>query len=366
VNDVDTRTFNILSLCTGGGGLDLGVKLAVPAARIVCCVEHEAYCCEILASRMETQALDEAPVWTDIHTFDGKPWRGVVDCIIAGYPCTPFSQAGQRKGEADPRHLWPEIARIVGEIEPGLLFFENVAGHLSLGADTVFAEIERMGYEIAAGLFTAAEVGASHRRERLFILARRCCAGRGEQEPGRGSQGRTAARGAGGKLADTTRIRQLRPNREGGRGGRRTVGASEHMEHPCRGGSGKPNAKQAGDRKGLSRDIVRASRDVADASSERRKERGRTGISENEEGRITTRPALNRDCGIPIFPPGPGGIEAWREVLEIDPALEPALRKLADGASDRVGELRLLGNAVVPLQAAYAFVSLAACLWHGD
>lgn len=102
---MDSRPFTVLSLCAGVGGLDLGVRLAEPAARTVCFVEIEAYACAILAARMAENALDPAPVWTNLRTFDGKPWRGTVDCITAGYPCQPFSVAGKQRGAEDPsRH----------------------------------------------------------------------------------------------------------------------------------------------------------------------------------------------------------------------------------------------------------------------
>ena len=96
-----------------------------------------------------------------------------VDILSAGYPCQPFSVAGRRLGAADPRHLWPHVARIVGEVEPPFVFLENVAHHLRLGFPEVAGDLVGLGYRLAAGLFTAAEVGAPHRRERLFILAHR-------------------------------------------------------------------------------------------------------------------------------------------------------------------------------------------------
>lgn len=92
---VGSRSFNVLSLCSGGGGLDLGVQLAVPAACTVAYVEIEAYACEILATRMQEDGLDAAPIWSDLQTFDGRPWRRCVDLLIGGYPCQPFSVAGQ-------------------------------------------------------------------------------------------------------------------------------------------------------------------------------------------------------------------------------------------------------------------------------
>ncbi|WP_084794816.1 DNA cytosine methyltransferase [Pseudoponticoccus marisrubri] len=162
-----------LSLCSGAGGLDLGLHLACPGYRAVGHVERDAYAAAILVARMEDAALDPAPVWDDVATFDGRPWCGAVDIVTAGYPCQPFSVAGKRRGVDDPRHLWPHVARIVGECEPPFVFLENVAHHLRLGFPEVAGGLVGMGYRLAAGLFTAAEVGAPHRRERLFILAHR-------------------------------------------------------------------------------------------------------------------------------------------------------------------------------------------------
>lgn len=167
--NVDTRT--VLSLCAGIGGLDLGLRLANPAARAVCYVEREATAAAILAARFEDGSLDEAPIWSDLRTFDGRAWRGCVDILTAGYPCQPFSVAGQRRGEDDPRHLWPHVARIIRECEPNGVFLENVGNHLKLGFREVALELRDMGFRVEAGLFTAEEVGAPHRRERLFALA---------------------------------------------------------------------------------------------------------------------------------------------------------------------------------------------------
>ncbi|WP_454283693.1 DNA cytosine methyltransferase [Roseovarius sp. MBR-38] len=160
-----------LSLCSGAGGLDLGLAIAIPGYRAVGHVERETFAAATLVARMEDASLDQAVVWDDVGTFDGGPWRGAVDIVTAGYPCQPFSVAGKRRGTDDPRHLWPHVARIIGEVEPPFVFLENVAHHLRLGFPEVAAGLVRMGYKLAAGLFTAAEVGAPHRRERLFILA---------------------------------------------------------------------------------------------------------------------------------------------------------------------------------------------------
>lgn len=166
--------FRVLSLCTGIGGLDIGLRMACPSARTVCYVEREGYCAEVLAERMEEGRLDDAPIWSDLRTFDGKPWRGAVDCVVAGYPCQPFSQAGKRLGEQDPRHLWPEVARIIDECGPAAVFLENVMGHVRKGLSVVRADLQRMGYCVAPPrIAAAAELGAGHIRRRVFVLAYR-------------------------------------------------------------------------------------------------------------------------------------------------------------------------------------------------
>ncbi|RVQ76104.1 DNA cytosine methyltransferase [Sinorhizobium medicae] len=166
-----TDTLNGIALCAGVGGLELGLHIAEPGYRSVCYVEREAFPAATLVARMEDQALDQAPVWDDVTTFDGRPWRGKVHILTGGYPCQPFSFAGRRRGEDDPRHLWPHIRRIIGELDPEWCFFENVEGHMSLGADTVFRDLQGMGFAVKAGLFSALETGASHIRRRLFIVA---------------------------------------------------------------------------------------------------------------------------------------------------------------------------------------------------
>lgn len=162
---------NVLSLCSGIGAFSLGLKLAVPDCRTVCYVEIEKVPQDILLARMADGFLDRAPIWGDLKQFDGRPWRRLVDLVHGGYPCQPFSLAGRRRGARDPRHLWPDIARILAECEPEWCFFENVPGHLSLGFDVVARDLDALGYRVAAGLFTAAEIGAPHERRRFFILA---------------------------------------------------------------------------------------------------------------------------------------------------------------------------------------------------
>ncbi len=167
------RTLNALSLCSGYGGIELGLKLALgKRVRTVCYVEREAYAASVIVARMEDKAMDQAPIWDNVKTFRSVPWRGIVDIITAGYPCQPFSCVGSRKGEADPRHLWPDIARIIGEVKPEYVFCENVPGHLSLGFESVKADLEKLHYRVEAGIFSAVEIGARHLRKRLFFLGK--------------------------------------------------------------------------------------------------------------------------------------------------------------------------------------------------
>ena len=164
------NTQNIISFCTGYAGLELGLRRLSEAFRTICYVEIEAFACANLVAKIEEGKLDAAPIWTDIKTFPASWFSGKVHGITAGYPCQPFSVAGKRKGEDDPRHLWPYIRKHIEAIRPLFVFCENVGGHLQMGFDEVYRSLAGMGYSVEAGLFTAAECGASHRRERLFIL----------------------------------------------------------------------------------------------------------------------------------------------------------------------------------------------------
>ena len=164
------ETQSVISFCTGYGGLELGIGLAGTAIATKCYVEIEMFACANLVAKIESGQMDPAPIWTNLKTFPAEQFHGRVHGIIGGYPCQPFSNAGQRKGKEDPRHLWPYIRRAIAAIGPVWFFFENVEGHLSLGLEDVQASLRRMGYTVEVGIFSAAEVGAPHGRKRVFIL----------------------------------------------------------------------------------------------------------------------------------------------------------------------------------------------------
>ena len=165
---------NVLSLFSGIAGLDKSVGLVFPESRTVCYVEREAYAASVLVARMEDKTLDEAPIWSDITTFNGKPWAGVVDTIIGGFPCQDLSVAGKKEGikQGNRSGLFYEYCRIIREIRPRYVFIENVSGLLANRAmSTVLKELAQMGFDAEWGVFSAKDVGATHLRKRVFILA---------------------------------------------------------------------------------------------------------------------------------------------------------------------------------------------------
>jgi len=171
LENVDTIKITHISLCSGYGGIDLGLRRVIPNLRTVAYAEIEAFACENLLARMEGGQLDAAPIWSDIKSFPWKEFSGLVDVLSGGYPCQPFSAAGKRLGTEDPRHLWPYIASGIRLLRPKLCFFENVEGHISLGLREVVGELEELGYETTFGIFSAAECGAPHQRKRVWVMA---------------------------------------------------------------------------------------------------------------------------------------------------------------------------------------------------
>jgi len=168
-----TPSVTHVGLCAGYGGIELGLKRAIPDLRTVALCEVEAFAIANLVAKMESGQLEPAPIWPNLKTFPWATFRGCVDILTGGYPCQPFSAAGKRQGADDPRHLWPFIAKGIRILQPRLCFFENVEGHISLGLSDVIEDLAGMGYRTTWGIFSASEVGAPHQRKRVFILAHR-------------------------------------------------------------------------------------------------------------------------------------------------------------------------------------------------
>ena len=162
-------TMRELHLFAGIGGGILAGKLL--GHRCVGAVEINAYCRQVLEARQREGILESFPIHEDVCTFDGKPWRGKVDVVCGGFPCTPWSTAGKRLGTADPRHLWPEMARIIAEVRPAYVFAENV----SLAAfEQPWRDLRGMGYRVPPALeLSPADLGGSQSRDRWWLLASR-------------------------------------------------------------------------------------------------------------------------------------------------------------------------------------------------
>ena len=175
--DTTKNQINHLSLCSGYEGIGIGLRTVLPNLREIAFVEIEAFNIANLVAKMEEGKIHAAPIHTNIKTFPFADFRGCVDILSGGFPCQPFSNAGNRKATEDPRHLFPFIAEGIRQCRPSIVFLENVEGIISAKTadgesvlQYVIRELEGLGYTATAGIFSAAEVGASHQRKRVFIM----------------------------------------------------------------------------------------------------------------------------------------------------------------------------------------------------
>lgn len=363
-----------LALCAGAGGLELGLRLCLgDAYRCVGYVEREAFAAATLVARMEGETLDRAPVWDDLTTFDCGPWRGRVDLVSAGFPCQPSSAAGHRRGAGDERWLWPDVARVVDAVAPGLVFVENVPGLFTVdggaGFHQVVEDLSALGFDAEWDCFAAAEVGASQLRERLFLLAYRNRRGLRRVRVGGPLNGFEPAPGH-----DADRRDQHVAHAE--RDWRQRSGDVFELAAAPRGEQGQALQRQrsrnaAGDGGQVMADVGRRRRRqdlrvLLAPAGQPQPDRRDQNLSRRARCEGTVQPPLAAGRG--PFPPGPRACNEWAAVLaenpELAPAFEPRLRGVADGLAggmvDRTDRLRLLGNGVVPLVAAVAFLALAA------
>lgn len=300
---------NGLAVCAGIDGIELGLRTAIgPAYRTVCYIEREAHAAALLVARMADGAVDEAPIWSDLTSFDGRFWRGAVDIVSAGIPCQPFSCAGKRRGVADERYLWPYLWRCVRDVGAWCLLLENVPGIIPTALPLILGDLAASGWAAEWDVFSAAGVGAPHLRKRLFLLAHAGGAGTGLEESHAAGQGWQPA---GTSQPAILRCRDGAGDAEGPDAGGADVADAAGLQF-----RGQP---PAGDHQ------ARPGRPLADAASRQRR---------------TAEPGESRHTG-----------NWW--------ATEPAVGCVADGVPYRVDRLRALGNAVVPLVAAVAFRVLA-------
>ena len=314
---MDTRT---ISICSGYGGIELGLSAVVPGIRTVCYVENEVSVCEILGARIKDGLLDDAPVWTDLRTFDATAWRGRVHLITGGFPCQPHSVAGNRKGADDSRELSGEVLRIAEELGYPTLFLENVPGIRKFWYYTVRPRLQSMGYRVEELLVTAAETGAPHKRQRLFILAHHDI---GQSIQSEFQEGSGFDIRGGRNMADTT-------------GGRQLECGTLRQEEGLTGEESQPMGSTV--------------RTVADTA-----EQGLQGI--RTEGSVNVNPGCNP---LPLYPPGPDDTRGWESVYSEVPSLIPTFCRVAYGPTPWLDQrLRAIGNGVVPAVAARAWQILS-------
>jgi DNA (cytosine-5)-methyltransferase 1 len=160
---------NELHLFAGAGGGILGGILC--GHTTVCAVEIEPYCRKVLLQRQRDGILPKFPIWDDVCTFDGTAWRGKVDVVCGGFPCQDISSAGKRIGiEGKRSGLWKEMSRIISEVQPRYVFIENSPLLKTRGLDVVLGDLAKLGYDAKWGIISAENIGALHKRKRIWIL----------------------------------------------------------------------------------------------------------------------------------------------------------------------------------------------------
>lgn len=337
------RDMQTLHLFAGaGGGLLADLILGHTP---IGAVEFDPYCCRVLRERAADGWFPELRVYEgDVRLFDPSDYTGRVDCIHAGFPCQPHSVAGKREGEADERNLWPDTARIIGQLRPRLALLENVPGIVSNGyAAVVVGELSALGYDCRWAIISAADAGAPHLRERWWCLAERANTD-GER--------RGEARG-------------LLSGAELGHGGvcEGMVNAtSERLPQRRQTGLDSRNEKE---RTGLVAESERRSEIVANTDRIPRNERRPSDTTQEPRGRdadrggdravvpdaIFERLERQQQGGAAPWPahgPGHGCSPGWWQV-------EPGVGRVVDGLAARVDRLKALGNGQVSLTAALAW-----------
>ena len=320
-----------LALFAGAGGGILGGHLL--GWRTVCAVEWDPYAASVLAQRQNDGLLPPFPIWDDVQTFDGKPWRGVVDVVSGGFPCQDISVAGKGAGISGERSgMWSHMARIIGEVRPLFAFVENSPALLTRGLGVVLSDLAALGYDCKWTVLGAADVGAPHKRDRFWLVAN-ASGGRCSQPQGREveQQGRTEVVGASAiaTMAHANSLRELQP--QGGIsdiGRRPCYGCGYVFDHDKLGIYGCPNCE--GD-------------DVPD-SYETGPQGGIHHGCTHQEGRKEPEIRRPSECR-----------PEWRWGGDFGWDAEPDVGRVAHGVAARVDRLRAIGNGQVPQCAAQAW-----------
>ena len=175
-----------LDLFSGIGGFSLGLESAGLVETVAFC-DYDKYCQQVLKKHWP-----DVPIYGDVKELTHERLKAdgidTIDIITGGYPCQPFSVAGSQKGEQDPRHVWPEMFRLIQELKPSWVIGENVSGHIKLGLDTVLENLESEGYSARTFSISASSVGANHQRERIWIVGNSTSNGRNKSKSNKTSE----------------------------------------------------------------------------------------------------------------------------------------------------------------------------------
>jgi DNA (cytosine-5)-methyltransferase 1 len=308
-------SLNELALFAGAGGGILGGHLL--GWRTICAVERDAYAAGILAQRQNDRILAPFPIWSDVTTFDGRPWRGRVDVVSGGFPCQDISAAGRGAGiDGERSGLWREMERVICEVEPRFVYVENSPMLTSRGLGTVLGDMAALGFNARWGVLSAADVGAPHLRERIWIFAYSNRENIWQQpiaECGSGSAAIVKPNGESEFVANSDR-------------------AERRPQHSAREGWAQQWAQWQ--RTGAGSESIACS----DSTSPGLQERKIFGNGQSE-----ARQSDAREIAI--------GTSWWES--------EPDVDRVADGVAYRVDRLKAIGNGQVPAVAAAAFSILS-------
>lgn len=300
----------VLDLFSGIGGFSLGLEASGFETAAFCEYDQEA-------QKVLRKNWPDVPIFSDVRTLTKQELHdnGIqnIGLICGGYPCQPFSVAGERRGAEDDRHLWPEMFRLVQELRPTWVIGENVAGHINMGLDEVLADLETEGYTTRTFVIPAVAVDAHHRRDRVWTVAHtssgsgrdsKSVVGRQDNETERSQDTNTIVR-SGENVADSDSPYQQ---------GRRLSSGIHSQDH-------EPNSDSK----------FSGSRNVADSERQRRQGQGTLGDA------IDTEAQGQRQAAQPF---DGGQRPVWRT--------EPNVGRVANGVPRRSHRLKQLGNAVVP------------------
>jgi DNA (cytosine-5)-methyltransferase 1 len=322
---------NELALFAGAGGGILGGQLL--GWRTICAVEWEPYAACVLAARQNDGLLPNFPIWDDVQTFDGRPWRGVAQVISGGFPCQDISIAGKGDGlDGERSGMWKQMARIICEVGPEYVYVENSPMLVSRGLGAVLGDLSSMGFDAKWGIVGAKDVGANHQRDRIWIVA---------HSNSNGWTARKKSRSLGETVSEQQEGQDNPLHSEGAGSLPATKGDvsdssklfSNGINDNSRVSMGRKEESQLGNNSGQE--------NVSDSMLNRLQGSRTDGATERQVG-LRSRKGRNEEQNFYASD------STWW-------AVEPELGRVAHGVDARVDRLKAIGNGQVPLCAATAW-----------